>query len=66
MQARNAKGLCFYCEEPYSFGHKCKKAYIFMMVAGEEGEEKAEVTPVGNVLEASSPNETIIDMGISL
>ena len=37
MKARRDKGLCYNCDEIYTFGHKCSKLF---MLWGEEKEEE--------------------------
>lgn len=39
MKAIKDKGLCYLCEEPYTFGHKCKNARLFMMTTENEANE---------------------------
>lgn len=38
MQERRDKKLCYYCDEKYEPGHKCKKRQIFLL-EGEESED---------------------------
>lgn len=66
MQARKGKGFCNFCEEQYSFGHKCKKPQLFMMVAEEESNEVFEEALNHFEPETGQRNETAIDVGISL
>ena len=35
------KGLCYNCDEPYTFGHRCKKMQVYVLNA-EEGSESEE------------------------
>lgn len=37
MQERKEKGLCWFCDEKYHFGHKCTKLRIYLL-EGMEGE----------------------------
>ena len=39
MQAMREKGLCYYCDETYSLGHKCKKFQVYMISGEEENDE---------------------------
>ncbi|KAI4387685.1 hypothetical protein MLD38_000098 [Melastoma candidum] len=41
---RRAKGLCFWCDEKYTFGHKCanKKLFSLILEPTEEAEEQGE------------------------
>lgn len=32
MAARRKKGLCYNCDEPYIFGHKCKQKLAYMIL----------------------------------
>lgn len=41
MQAKRENGLCYYYDETYSLGHKCKKLQVYM-ISGEEGSDEAE------------------------
>ncbi|XP_052111623.1 uncharacterized protein LOC127742995 [Arachis duranensis] len=38
IKQRRDKGLCYYCDEKYSTGHKCKSSYL-LLVGSEELEE---------------------------
>ena len=43
-----AKGLCFFCDQPYERGHRCniKKTQLFLIeIPGEDDEESAELLP---------------------
>ena len=40
--ARKEKGLCFTCNEKYTFGHKCAKTFQIMMEDSAEGEIEEE------------------------
>lgn len=42
MAEKRKKGLCFACDEPYTFGHQCKKPQLFMLLPSEEGVEENE------------------------
>ncbi|KAG8378561.1 hypothetical protein BUALT_Bualt08G0149700 [Buddleja alternifolia] len=40
MEEKRAKGLCFFCDDKYTFGHVCsKKRQLFLMEVGEEDDE---------------------------
>ncbi|XP_062103343.1 uncharacterized protein LOC133814394 [Humulus lupulus] len=45
IKEKREKGLCFTCDEKYSFGHKCKNRVLILCAQGEEEEE--EDTPAG-------------------
>ena len=36
IQAKREKGLCFYCDEKYTFGHKCKASVHVLIVPDSE------------------------------
>ncbi|KAK6149080.1 hypothetical protein DH2020_016605 [Rehmannia glutinosa] len=36
MAARREKGLCYKCDEPFSFGHSCKQRITYMIMTEEE------------------------------
>ncbi|KAL1356594.1 hypothetical protein AAHE18_05G195900 [Arachis hypogaea] len=38
IKQRREKGLCYYCDEKYSVGHKCKSSFL-LLVGGEEMDE---------------------------
>jgi predicted aspartyl protease len=42
MQQRREKGLCWYCDEHWTYGHKCKKPQLYWIHTQEE-EENLEV-----------------------
>lgn len=39
MNEKRAKGLCFFCDEKYTVGHKCKNAKQLYLLQLEEQEE---------------------------
>ncbi|XP_068663019.1 uncharacterized protein [Aristolochia californica] len=41
MEERSSKGLCYNCDEQYTFGHQCQK--LFWLEVTNEGEEVPEV-----------------------
>ncbi|CAL2229891.1 unnamed protein product [Prunus armeniaca] len=41
LQERHLKGLCFYCDDPYVPGHRCKQSRVFMI--GVEGDDMGTV-----------------------
>jgi len=45
MNDRRAKGLCYFCDEKYVFGHKCKNVKQLYLLEIEE-QERMEVNPV--------------------
>ncbi|KAK6125713.1 hypothetical protein DH2020_040546 [Rehmannia glutinosa] len=36
MAARREKGLCYNCDEPFTFGHRCKNRITYMIMTEEE------------------------------
>lgn len=41
MQAKRAQGLCYFCDEKYSSGHKCnlpKQMFVLELEGVKEGE----------------------------
>jgi hypothetical protein len=46
MQERKTKGMCYYCDEKYQFGHKCTKPRLYVL-EGMELEEKEEPVEEG-------------------
>ncbi|TXG71290.1 hypothetical protein EZV62_006225 [Acer yangbiense] len=48
MKARRDKGLCYNCDEVYSFGHQCAKRHIYMLIGEEGSEEEEEEGTEGN------------------
>ncbi|XP_062080683.1 uncharacterized protein LOC133785470 [Humulus lupulus] len=41
IKEKRDKGLCFTCDEKYSFGHKCKNRVLILCTQGDEEEEEA-------------------------
>lgn len=39
LDERERKGLCFNCDEPYKYGHQCKKLFVIILEEEEEEEE---------------------------
>ncbi|KAL5730310.1 hypothetical protein ACHQM5_003147 [Ranunculus cassubicifolius] len=67
MHARREKGLCYNCEEIYSFGHKCKNKQLFML-AGEWDEDctPPESPSSSNLGEISGDGQAVSEIAISL
>ncbi|KAH9680855.1 hypothetical protein KPL71_026714 [Citrus sinensis] len=42
LQRRREQGLCYNCDEKYTFGHKCKKLFLIEAEEGDELEEHKE------------------------
>ena len=66
MQARRDKGLCYFCEEPYVFGHKCKRAQLFMLTTEEDEGNEVEFKQEGGEIQTMQNTEPAIDVGISI
>lgn len=49
MEDRRTKGFCFWCDEKYTFGHKCPNRRLYTLISepmeGEEDQEE-EITKV--------------------
>lgn len=78
MQARRDKGLCYNCDEPYVYGHKCKRMQVYVISAEEEGaseeqrnaeEEQTELTVEPGIslhaLTGYTPFQTLVLQGTS-
>jgi len=39
MTKRRKQGLCYYCDDQYSPGHKCKEPKFFQIVATQTGSD---------------------------
>lgn len=65
MEETKAKGLCIYCEEPFTPGHQLKhrKAQIFMLEAEGDSDDGEEVE---NSSEASTDTTQIDSHTLSL
>ena len=65
MQARREKKLCYYCDEKYEPGHKCKRRQIYLLEGEEEGEndkfEEEEEEPLVSVhaIARATPHQTM-------
>ncbi|XP_035843990.1 uncharacterized protein LOC118490448 [Helianthus annuus] len=55
-KARREKGLCYYCDEKYSPGHRCTKPQFFMIhdVAEDEGTPPATESPAADYSETQA------------
>ena len=42
MRARREKKLCYYCDEKYELGHKCKRRQIYFLKGEDEGKTSGE------------------------
>ena len=40
---RRAKGLCFWCDDKYEYGHKCRKNQLYLIEVNEGSEEEKEL-----------------------
>ncbi|KAJ1443189.1 Chromo-like domain superfamily [Sesbania bispinosa] len=50
MQLRREKGLCYFCDEKFSFNHKCPNRQCLMLQLGEE-EQKNEQEPTDDAVD---------------
>lgn len=67
MGERRSKGLCFNCDEPYVFGHVCKKKMQIFSMEVEEGGEESELQGEEDDIKVD-PTEflTMIGQGLKL
>ncbi|XP_030479409.2 uncharacterized protein LOC115696659 [Cannabis sativa] len=56
IKEKREKGLCFTCDEKYSFGHKCKNRVLILCTQGDEEEDEDDET--GKVLMDSDDSQT--------
>lgn len=42
LEERKKKGLCFNCDEPYTYGHQCKKLFVILLEEGADTTERME------------------------
>ncbi|KAL5861508.1 hypothetical protein ACOSQ4_002804 [Xanthoceras sorbifolium] len=64
MKTRRDKGLCYNCDEPYTYGHQCTKKRLYMLM-GEDEEEQEIDTEIEEVQEESVPEICKEEMSIS-
>lgn len=43
MQLHRDKGLCYFCDEKFSYTHKCPNRRVKMLQLAEDGDEALEV-----------------------
>lgn len=43
LQAKREKGLCYWCDGKYSFGHRCSNRELQVLIVREEEEDDQEV-----------------------
>ncbi|KAG8366076.1 hypothetical protein BUALT_Bualt17G0038300 [Buddleja alternifolia] len=56
MEGKRAKGLCFFCDDKYTFGHVCnKRRQLFLM---EVGDDEVELVETGREEEMEESNPT--------
>ncbi|XP_061336994.1 uncharacterized protein LOC133284057 [Gastrolobium bilobum] len=46
MQLKREKNMCYPCDKPYSFGHKCKGRATLLYFAGDEDESESDFIPL--------------------
>ena len=62
IQAKHDKGLCFYCDENYTFGHKCQPfIHLFIVPDSEKILENNCVLKDGD--DVQQDEEEVVDMG---
>ncbi|KAL5759632.1 hypothetical protein ACOSQ2_018470 [Xanthoceras sorbifolium] len=64
MKTRRDKGLCYNCDEPYTYGHQCTKKRLYMLM-GEDEEDQEIDTEIEEVQEESVPEICKEKMSIS-
>ncbi|KAL5826976.1 hypothetical protein ACOSQ3_018822 [Xanthoceras sorbifolium] len=64
MKTRRDKGLCYNCDEPYTYGHQCTKKRLYMLM-GEDEEDQEIDTEIEEVHEKSEPEICKEEMSIS-
>ena len=46
---KRAKGFCFWCDEKYEVGHKCKQKQLYMVEVQKESDEKNRMRRMGRL-----------------
>lgn len=46
MQVRRDKGLCYWCDDKFSFSHKCPNKYLMMLQLIDDSDLEAETKPL--------------------
>ncbi|KAL5850318.1 hypothetical protein ACOSQ4_008331 [Xanthoceras sorbifolium] len=64
MKTRRDKGLCYNCDEPYTYGHQCTKKRLYMLM-GEDEEDQEIDTEIEEVQEEFVPEICKEEMSIS-
>nr|GLL44635.1 uncharacterized protein LOC109179602 [Ipomoea trifida] len=59
VQARREKGLCFYCDQKYSPGHRCKRSLHLLIAADDGGEDEIDPGEPDTALEETHADEEI-------
>nr|GMD54293.1 Transposon Ty3-G Gag-Pol polyprotein [Ipomoea batatas] len=59
VQARREKGLCFYYDQKYSHGHRCRRSLHLLIAADDSGEDGNDLGEPDTVLEESHADEEI-------
>ncbi|KAJ1415172.1 Chromo-like domain superfamily [Sesbania bispinosa] len=57
MQLRREKGLCYFCDEKFSFNHKCPNRQCLMLQLGEEEQENEQEPTDDAVDHEQSPGD---------
>ncbi|KAL5706540.1 hypothetical protein ACHQM5_024694 [Ranunculus cassubicifolius] len=66
MLVRREKGLCYNCDEVYSFGHRCKQKQLFMLLGDEDGISTEDQHSDSSVDIPADVQRTVNDVSISL
>lgn len=53
MQAQKEKGLCLFCYDKFSLGHRCKKPQLFLLEVEEKEENEEGIEEESESLEIS-------------
>ncbi|KAG8362966.1 hypothetical protein BUALT_BualtUnG0018600 [Buddleja alternifolia] len=69
MEDKRAKGLCFFCDDKYTFGHVCsKKRQLFLLEVGDDKDESdiEETEPIVNSRELEVEEVSQTDFHVSV
>ncbi|KAL5759714.1 hypothetical protein ACOSQ2_018552 [Xanthoceras sorbifolium] len=65
MKTRRDKGLCYNCDEPYTYGHQCSKKRLYMLMGEDEENDQEIDTENEEVQEEFVPEISREEMSIS-
>lgn len=64
MQEKRERGLCYYCDEQFHHGHRCKSLKIFLLEGmGSEKEEQGKIDGILVVIHKDEPVEEEREVG---